>query len=290
MTEQSTQIATITPESLSVITYNDTPVITTELLANIYGTDVNNIQQNFKRNSDRFIVGKHFFKLEGADLRAIKNRLTDGQSVPKHTRSLILWTVRGAARHAKMLDTDKAWDMFEKMEDCYFSQKEVAALPASRPEKTRKALPNGLTIEQQETIKKIVKDKADALPHDKRAKATITCWSALKAKFGVTYKEIAPEHFTDAVSLLSRITLEGEYIPAGVSTEKDNELSYSSGRAIIAEIRQLANAYLSGVELNIMMTECDKLERVLVSGFTEINESLMRIQSAAFMLSRWSKH
>lgn len=171
----------------------------------------------------------------------------------------------------------------------YWSQGE-AVNPRSRPEKTRKALPNGLSIEQQDAIKKIVKDKADALPHDKRAKATITCWSALKAKFGVTYKEIAPEHFTDAVSLLSRITLEGEYIPAGVSTEKDNELSYSSGRAIIAEIRQLANAYLSGVELNIMMTECDKLERVLVSGFTEMNESLMRIQSAAFMLSRWSKH
>lgn len=170
----------------------------------------------------------------------------------------------------------------------YWSQGE-AVNPRSRPEKTRKALPNGLSIEQQDAIKKIVKDKADALPHDKRAKATITCWSALKAKFGVTYKEIAPEHFTDAVSLLSRITLEGEYIPAGTSTEKD-ELSYASGRAIITEIRQLANAYLSGVELNIMMTECDKLERVLVSGFTEINESLIRIQSAAFMLSRWSKH
>ncbi len=134
-----------------------------------------------------------------------------------------------------------------------------------------------------------VEEKADALPHDKRAKATITCWSALKAKFGVTYKEIAQEHFTDAVSLLSRITLEGEYIPAGVSTEKD-ELSYATGRAILSDIRQLANAYLSGTEQRIMMTECDKLERVLVSGFTEMNESLMRIQSAAFMLSRWSKH
>lgn len=38
------------------------------------------------------------------------------------TRSLILWTERGAARHAKMLETDQAWDVFEKLEDCYFSQ------------------------------------------------------------------------------------------------------------------------------------------------------------------------
>ncbi|EES4398579.1 phage antirepressor Ant [Escherichia coli] len=37
-------------------------------------------------------------------------------------RSLILWTERGAARHAKMLETDQAWEVFEKLEDCYFSQ------------------------------------------------------------------------------------------------------------------------------------------------------------------------
>ncbi|MDX7985982.1 hypothetical protein FE392_01335, partial [Xenorhabdus sp. 12] len=28
-------------------------------------------------------------------------------------------------RHAKMLDTDKAWDVFEKLEDFYFNQKEA---------------------------------------------------------------------------------------------------------------------------------------------------------------------
>lgn len=28
----------------------------------------------------------------------------------------------GAARHANMLETDQAWDVFGKLEDCYFSQ------------------------------------------------------------------------------------------------------------------------------------------------------------------------
>ncbi|EID3015364.1 hypothetical protein LB105_005370, partial [Salmonella enterica] len=41
--------------------------------------------------------------------------------------SLILWTERGAARHAKMLETDQAWEVFEKLEDCYFSQKQPAS-------------------------------------------------------------------------------------------------------------------------------------------------------------------
>lgn len=82
----------ISAESLSPLHHNQLPVITTELLASLYGTEVNGIQQNFKRNIARFVVGKHFFKLEGNELRDFKNRLTDSQSVAKHTRSLILWT------------------------------------------------------------------------------------------------------------------------------------------------------------------------------------------------------
>lgn len=43
--------------------------------------------------------------------------------VAPRAKHLILWTERGAARHAKMLETDQAWEVFEKLEDCYFSQK-----------------------------------------------------------------------------------------------------------------------------------------------------------------------
>ncbi|EIP6847650.1 ORF6N domain-containing protein [Salmonella enterica subsp. enterica serovar Westminster] len=113
-------------EYLSIVSYSNAPVITTELLAQLYGAEANNIHQNFKRNAERFIIGKHFFKLEGNELREFKNRLTSSQSVAKHARSLILWTERGAARHAKMLETDRAWEVFEKLEDFYFSQKEKA--------------------------------------------------------------------------------------------------------------------------------------------------------------------
>ncbi|MBA0216771.1 ORF6N domain-containing protein [Pectobacterium brasiliense] len=121
MVLHNTQVGTISAESLSVITQNGFPVITTDLLANLYGANVNSIQQNFKRNAARFIKGKHYFKLEGTDLREFKNRLTDSQSVARQTRSLILWTERGAARHAKMLETDQAWDVFEWLEESYFN-------------------------------------------------------------------------------------------------------------------------------------------------------------------------
>lgn len=122
----------ISIETLSPITHNQIPVVTTELLANLYGTETNNIKVNYTRNADRFICGKHYFKLEGAALREFKDKVTQSNLVASRAKHLILWTERGAARHAKMLETDQAWEVFEKLEDCYFSQKansqEVAPL------------------------------------------------------------------------------------------------------------------------------------------------------------------
>ncbi|EJT8732143.1 ORF6N domain-containing protein [Escherichia coli] len=126
----------ISVETLSPITHNQIPVITTELLAQLYGAEVKNIQNNYARNAERFIEGKHFFKVAGDALKNLRVALNYSQNLqpslrglqisPK-ARSLILWTERGAARHAKMLETDQAWDVFERLEDCYFRQKDPSA-------------------------------------------------------------------------------------------------------------------------------------------------------------------
>ncbi|HAN1338543.1 TPA: ORF6N domain-containing protein [Escherichia coli] len=102
-------------------------------MAQLYCTEINNIKVNYTRNSERFVEGKHFFKVVGDELKNLRVTLSNSQSLqpslrglqisPK-ARSLILWTERGAACHAKMLETDQAWDVFEKLEDCYFSQKD----------------------------------------------------------------------------------------------------------------------------------------------------------------------
>ncbi|EHW5106640.1 ORF6N domain-containing protein [Escherichia coli] len=112
----------ISVENLSPVTYNQIPVITTELLAHLYGTKIKNISDNFLNNTTRFMPGKHYFKIEKNELREFKNRPETIGLVGKNARALILWTERGAARHAKMLETDQAWEVFEKLEDCYFSQ------------------------------------------------------------------------------------------------------------------------------------------------------------------------
>ncbi|HBA1925119.1 TPA: ORF6N domain-containing protein [Escherichia coli] len=117
----------VTVKNLSPVTYNQIPVITTELLARLYGTEAIRIQQNHHENKSRFIEGKHFFKAVGDELKNLRLVLNESQNEVKispKTRTLILWTERGAARHAKMLETDQAWEVFEKLEDSYFNQYE----------------------------------------------------------------------------------------------------------------------------------------------------------------------
>ena len=105
---------------IAVIAYKGQRVILTELLAQVLGTEEINIQKNYNRNQNRFEEGKHCFKLEGDELTTFKVVSSTQHEISKHTRNLMLWTERGAARHAKFLDTDEAWDKFDLLESAYF--------------------------------------------------------------------------------------------------------------------------------------------------------------------------
>ena len=120
-------------KTLPPVTWEDTRVMTTELLAKVYGADAKRIQNNYARNIGRFIEGKHFYRVAGQALKDLRLSLSDSQNlqpslrgsqIPAKARSMILWTERGAMRHAKMLETDNAWEVFETLEDCYFAIRE----------------------------------------------------------------------------------------------------------------------------------------------------------------------
>jgi len=131
----------IAAEELRPIAYRGEPVITTKLLAKVYGTSVDNISQNYSRNKERFEEGEHRFTVEGEDLaelrRSLRVALKQAQSnheagtgygltlsqsqIATITQSIVLWTKRGAIRHAKLLGTDEAWQVFKKLEDAYFT-------------------------------------------------------------------------------------------------------------------------------------------------------------------------
>lgn len=114
------EIVTIGKVKTPVIHYKGERVCTTQQLAQFYAADDVRIQQNYARNTDRFEEGKHFHKVTGAALENLRLSFSELQ-ISSKTRSLILWTERGAMRHAKMLESDTAWEMFELMEDSYFA-------------------------------------------------------------------------------------------------------------------------------------------------------------------------
>lgn len=123
-------LAQINDTQVSIINFKSIPVLTTAMLAQFYGTEPIRIQQNQHENKQRFVEGKHFFKIVGQELKDFVTSLklvANFPAISNKTRSLILWTERGAARHAKMLDTDQAWEVFEQLEDCYFVRKEILA-------------------------------------------------------------------------------------------------------------------------------------------------------------------
>ena len=120
---------------LTRIEHEEQPVLTTEQLAQAYECDISNIQDNYRKNQSRFEEGTHFFKLDGDELKEFKSRLPENfRSAMKFAPVIMLWTRRGASRHCKMLGTDKAWEVFDQLEETYFNRPQVPQRPLSQLE------------------------------------------------------------------------------------------------------------------------------------------------------------
>ena len=114
-------------KDVMVVEYHNQRVLLTEQVAKVYECESQRIQQNYANNKDRFTEGKHYYKLEGDELRSFKNCFDNIEAVGigKRTAILYLWTRQGASRHCKLVNTDKAWDMFDCLEENYFNPKQV---------------------------------------------------------------------------------------------------------------------------------------------------------------------
>lgn len=132
-------------------------VLTSAQIADCYGTTVDCIKQNFYANKTRFVEGKHYIALVGSELRDFKNKVRISYSVEnktenevrnshsaevkakhqfdtqfKYAKSLYLWTEKGALLHAKSLNTDKAWEVYDYLVDFYFRAKEKVVEPEKK--------------------------------------------------------------------------------------------------------------------------------------------------------------
>lgn len=111
-------------ENLQVLEIEGQRVLTTKQIAEAYGTNEKTIQYNFRYNKARYTLGKHYIEVTGDELRRLKTR-SEFQSSLKYAKSLYLWTEKGALLHAKSLNTDKAWEVYDYLVDFYFRAKET---------------------------------------------------------------------------------------------------------------------------------------------------------------------
>lgn len=77
-----------------------------------------------------------------------------------------------------------------------------------KPQAPRKALPSGLTHEQQAEVKALHNILVQSVPFEKQKALAITLWSAVKSKFKVGYKEVPAEQFPEVLSVMSRVAVE----------------------------------------------------------------------------------
>lgn len=146
-------------------------VLTTHQIAESYEVKEIQISQNFKNNRQRFVEGKHYISLSGDDLRTFKNQLEKIEVVKSRTSHLYLWTEKGALLHAKSLNTDKVWQVYDYLVDFYFRAKE------NEPEIPEKKVP------EKKVSKKIdISSEAKILKAIHKVRKDLICMDVLLEK------------------------------------------------------------------------------------------------------------
>lgn len=155
------------PETIEV---KGIKVLTTRQIAEAYGTTKDKIIYNFNYNKDKYILGKHYIEVFGEELRRLK-RTCEIQSSFKYAKSLYIWTEKGALLHAKSLNTDKAWQVYDFLVDFYFRVK------ANEPEIQEKKEP------EKKVSKKIdISSETGILKAIQKIRRDITCMDVLLEK------------------------------------------------------------------------------------------------------------
>lgn len=138
---------------LQITEYKSIRVLTTQQIAEAYGSDIRVISNNFNRNKERYIEGKHYICLEDGEKREFvdHHQIDDGS---KKASKLYLWTEKGAFLHAKSLNTDTAWEVYDRLVDNYFEKPK--AVPMTTDQKIQ-LLAQG-NVELTEKVNSIDKD------------------------------------------------------------------------------------------------------------------------------------
>ncbi|NRS20643.1 ORF6C domain-containing protein [Brevibacillus sp. HB1.4B] len=234
---------------IQVIQHNEQRVLTTAQLADSYGTTSDKISYNFNYNERRYQKGKHFFLLDGEDLKSFKKANREFQG---SINKLYLWTEKGAWLHAKSLNTDEAWEAYETLVDDYYRVKgeqlnlspEVKAIffldKKTQEIETRvEKLEDNMTIDygQQLSLQKVAKNQILTIVGGKetpayqnkplRDKLFSSIWSDYKEYFNVgSYRDTALKDCDRAKEYLKQWAPQGKLLRE--VEEANQQLTFAS--------------------------------------------------------------
>ena len=119
--------------------------------------------------------------------------------------------------NAKELLISYQEECFDVLANHFQSSSNPLQLPTTPEPLTKLAYQGGLALSDQDIIKTAVKQRAESLPKEKWAGATIKMWSTIKAKYGCPYKQVAPDQTAAILSLIARMDFDDEVlqIPKG---------------------------------------------------------------------------
>lgn len=205
-------------QNLAITEYKEIRVLTTQQIAEAYGTDSKTISNNFNRNRERYSEGKHFICLEGEELKQFKTNHHFDES--SRINKMYLWTEKGAFLHAKSLNTDTAWEVYDRLVDSYFkkpqkrlSDREIMRIQLGMYDEHEERitnLENNMTIDygQQQELKKVVNKRVVEVLGGKKSPAYLKlskkvfteCNHDIQDYFGVNSRNNIPSlRFAEAI-------------------------------------------------------------------------------------------
>lgn len=226
------------------LVWNNERVLTTKQIAEAYGCKEKQIRQNFNNHKDRYKEGKHYYTLKGSDLKFFKDYVNSMEYVDnidlvdKRAPHTTIYTKKVAFMAAKLIDTDKAWDMYEQLVDHYFTVNDAVNKPAlpSDPNEILKLIVQAnenvskrvtaieqdnivmkeqmstindviiLSAEHWEEVKKVVMERVHGITGNvsKQRKLYRGLWKAMQERYNVTKcKQIKDKDYADAIEFIN---------------------------------------------------------------------------------------
>lgn len=109
-----------------------------------------------------------------------------------------------------------------------------------------------LTQEEQNTLRLMLKTAVEKLPKERQGAAMMQGWSKLKAHFGVPYRDIPRQEFSEAVSIIARHTAQWEIDPSEAQPVADpsrTKAAFDAASQAAASVQSAVfNAVLEGDE------------------------------------------